>query len=447
MSRTLARSVLTSLAALAFVAPLAAVQAAPLSSDNASQVTAQNLQTSEAARNTLNTSALDNRLRDLVKDDVVGAVSAAHTTTGHWAYTAGDVANKHNNFLKAFATSRAASVTKPIVATLILQGVDDGRWTLDTKVNNITPGLLPGHDDVTLRMLLSHTSGLPDYLGMPEFEAGLLSGIEAIEDIQAVTSKKYTNTQLLEIGLSRTWRFTPGTKFNYSNSNYVALSEILERTHKKPLGQIAWGKIFAPLGMWRSSIPTTPRLDGAHLSSTMYQLDKTSQHTHFNPTIFSGAGALVSTPSDLNTFHKALATGKLISPKLVEEMRTPSGVNPVYGLGMFRVVDPCSSKENPTFLYGHDGAGFGEWAMSAGRPDGSGAFTTLWTGRRYDENWAGSPRAGFEAYFDIIAKTCATDETNQRSAAAAPQVHRDEFLKTLNDISQMRNLPTVAVGN
>lgn len=442
MTTSRTRSTIAAVALSAMLLPVSVAHAAP-TADAATTSTA-----STVAGSGLNTSDMDNRLKALVSGDVVGAASAAITPEGHWAYTAGDVANEHNNFMKSFATSRAASVTKTVVATLILQGVEQNRWTLDTKVSDLYPDLMPAQPNVTVRMLLNHTSGFPDYIGMPDFESGLLVGIETLDGLQEVTSKQYSHKDLLDIANSRKWRFEPGTAYDYSNSNYVALSEILERSHGKPLGNIAWGRIFAPLGMWRTSIPTTPTLHGAHLKTTMHELEVTKGHPQFNPTVFSGAGALVTTPNDINKFHQALGQGKLISKDLVSEMRTPSAHSKAYGMGTFRVVDPCSTKENPTFLYGHDGAGFGEWAMSMSRPDGSAAFTTLWAGRRYDKNWAAAPQAGFAAFFDLIAKTCTSSgpatTKSERSATTTANVQRTEFINTLTEMHSQRGLVKIS---
>ena len=106
---------------------------------------------------------------------------------------------------------RIASVTKPMVATLALQEVARGRWSLSTTVGSVLPGLLPGHDRITVEQLLSHRSGLPEYL--TPIIAGATSPQQAID----LVSVPRTDHELISYALAQPWAFEPGTAFGYSN--------------------------------------------------------------------------------------------------------------------------------------------------------------------------------------------------------------------------------------
>ena len=96
-----------------------------------------------------------------------GAIGVVATTSGpriRWSGAAGVRSLDTGRRARARDTARVGSVTKTMVATLALQEVQRSRWTLSTTVDDVLPGLLPGHGSLTLEQLLSHRSGLPDYL-------------------------------------------------------------------------------------------------------------------------------------------------------------------------------------------------------------------------------------------------------------------------------------------
>lgn len=94
----------------------------------------------------------------------VGTVAQVRGAQGSWSGAAGWADLGAGRRAEANDQFRAASNTKPMVAVLAMQEVEAGRWRLDTRVNDVLPGLLPrGYGRVTLRQLLSHTSGIPDF--------------------------------------------------------------------------------------------------------------------------------------------------------------------------------------------------------------------------------------------------------------------------------------------
>ncbi len=98
----------------------------------------------------------------MLDDGAVGAVARIDTPKGAREWSAGDQRMWSSLPANPEGAFRVASNTKVMVATLVMQQVDKGTWSLDTTVEEIAPGLLPGHEEVTLQQLLSPTSGMPE---------------------------------------------------------------------------------------------------------------------------------------------------------------------------------------------------------------------------------------------------------------------------------------------
>lgn len=375
---------------------------------------------------TMAKNTLDTHLQTMVDGGALGASAAIRQGDQVWMNTAGAVANPHMNITKGFATSRAASITKTVTAVLVLQEMERGTWTLDTQVGEVDPTLIPAHPEVTIRQLLSHTSGLPDYLGMPTMTDGLLQNAKDMDAIHAVATGEHSNKSLMQVANTSPWRFEPGTRFDYSNSNYVALSLLLEKVTGKSFRYLALTRVFGPVSMMRSDVPEQPGLQNSHLMGAMMAGDRVVMLPDFSPTLFGAAGNMTTNVMDLTTFQRALTSGRLISKESLALMQTPTPQGQVYGLGMFRIQDPCSSAENPKYLYGHDGAGFGEFSISLARPNGEESFSVLWTGRRYDDRWREAFSHGWVFLFDWLKSGCASTELDQ--VAGGHTVERDEFV-------------------
>ncbi|MEO8828006.1 serine hydrolase domain-containing protein [Lapillicoccus sp.] len=274
-------------------------------------------------------------------------------------------------------TARIGSVTKTMVATLVMQEVQAGRWTLQSTVADVLPGLLPGHGDVTLDELLSHRSGLPDFF------VPLLAGVTTGPHLLSVVDKRYRDRQLVATALTRPWLFPPGSSFSYSNTNYVILGLMLQKLNGTDLATLLKKRLFDRAGMDSATFQTTkPWSTPAHLSEYAvferpYNVDQT------NPSIFSSAGAVEATPKDLDKFYRALFNGRLLAPDLVREMAAPRSTTPLaYGLGIYAVGDPCPGPHGEQqALYGHDGATFGTLTLAFTSADGTRQAAISWTGR------------------------------------------------------------------
>ena len=241
------------------------------------------------------------------------------------------------------ARFRVGSITKTFVATVVLQLVEEGRLDLDRPVATWLPGVLPGGDGVTVRHLLNHTSGLPDFDEDPAWLGGYLTG------------RTTTPAALLAMALARPVTSSPGAGWSYSNTNYVVAGMLVEAVTGTTLEHQLRRRIFGPLGLGHTSFPSTGDIDGAHAhgyvppfaSPTGRLLDATS----LSPTWVWAAGAIVSTPRDVTRFYRALLAGELLGPAMLDAMLTTVPVEPGrrYGLGILSLESPCG------VVWGHDG--------------------------------------------------------------------------------------------
>jgi len=212
--------------------------------------------------------------------------------------------------LRPEARFRVGSVTKTFVATVVLQLVGEGRLTLDQPVQHWLPGLLRDGPTITVRELLNHTSGLFDYTADPTL----------FEDI--------------------------------AQNRVFQPAELDQR-------------IFEPLGLRDTSFPTaTARITGYHAHGYVPAPDGTLYDvTGINPSHAWAAGAIISSAADVSRFYQSLMEGRLLSPRLLREMKTTVPEDPAeptvrYGLGLERIQDPCG------VLWGHNGAIFGYQDMA-----------------------------------------------------------------------------------
>ncbi|MDJ1371203.1 serine hydrolase domain-containing protein [Gulosibacter molinativorax] len=233
---------------------------------------------------------------------------------------------------------RIASLSKPMIAAILLQLVEEGRVQLGDRIEDYLPGVVGGRE-VTVRQLLNHSSGLPDYVPtlMPEDPTQLSTRI--------VTP--VTNAELVENAQSQEWSFEPGTGFEYSNTNYIVITMLIEELTGSTLAEELAIRITEPLELTTTSLPdgTAMPENAAHgyITEGALSIDVTAQ----DASLWSGAGGVVSTVSDVNTFMRALLTGQVIAPELLGEMLVllPEG----YGLGVQSRTDQCPDAE-PVYL-------------------------------------------------------------------------------------------------
>ncbi|MFC1402056.1 MULTISPECIES: serine hydrolase [Streptacidiphilus] len=259
---------------------------------------------------------------------------------------------------------RIGSMTKMFVATVVLQLVAEHRVDLDAPIERYLPGLVRdnGNDgrDITVRQLLQHTSGLPDYVDY-------LSEDSILADPLA----HYSPRQLVSTALAHPRLFAPGTGWSYSNTDYVLAGLLIRAVTGHAYGQEIDRRIIKPLGLHDTSVPVDrSAIPGTHPHgyAEVTAADPVDV-TAFNPSVAFASGAMISSGADMDRFLGALLQGRLLPPAELRAMQTTTPTGDAsgsgYGLGLQSTPLPCGG-----VFWGHDGGIFGFETMSGATPDG-----------------------------------------------------------------------------
>jgi CubicO group peptidase (beta-lactamase class C family) len=214
---------------------------------------------------------------------------------------------------------RLGSITKQFTSMVIMQLVGEGKIKLDEKITTYLPDYRKDTGDkVTVRHLLTHTSGIPSYTSLPGFFANVSRNPFTVDAFV----KQYTSGDL---------EFEPGTKWSYDNSGYFLLGAIIEKVTGKSYADAVKERIFDPLGMkdsgydrWATVLPK--RATGYALTPNGYE-----NAPYLDMSIPYAAGSLYSTVDDLFKWDRALYTDKLLSNELKTAMFTPVLQNYAFG--------------------------------------------------------------------------------------------------------------------
>ena len=242
---------------------------------------------------------------------------------------------------------RAGSITKVFVATVVLQLVAEEKVQLDEPVSRHLPGLLPDGDRITVRMLLQHTSGLANYTDLLPTDA-------ASPTVEAYEKARYQHHEardLVALATAHPLRFQPGTKWEYSNTNYLVAGLLIQKITGRPYGEAVQRRIIEPLGLRGTSVPgDTVALPPPHAHGYVRIAGQVVNVTRLNPSVAGAAGEIVSTTADLDRFLDAVLDGELLPAAQLAEMKRTTAVSPQYGLGLMATPTSCG-----TTAYGHTG--------------------------------------------------------------------------------------------
>lgn len=246
--------------------------------------------------------------------------------------------------------ARIASNTKVFTATVVLQLVGEGLVGLDEPVETYLPGLVHGDgidgDVITVRQLLQHTSGIPNYTAFMD------------EDSFARRDVYVQQRDHVETALAHPALFAPGADWAYSNTNYTLLGMIIEEVTQRPVGEQITERIIEPLGLEQTYVPWPGEreLRGEHPRGYHPDADgELADLTELDPSWAGAAGDVVSTPSELLEFFTALVGGELLRPQELEAMQQLVDMpeeypGDGYGLGLIRTTLSCG-----VVLWGHGG--------------------------------------------------------------------------------------------
>ncbi|MDV3457890.1 serine hydrolase [Sphingomonas sp. HF-S4] len=236
---------------------------------------------------------------------------------------------------------RLGSVSKQFTAAAILILQERGKLSLDAPVKTWLTDAPAAWDKVTIRHLLSHTAGIPNFTGFDDYEKTktLPATLESL-------TARFRDKPL---------EFQPGEKFAYSNSGYILLTTIVEKASGQPYATFVADQLFKPLGMadsgYDNRATVLPRRASGYTPSPRGVVNT----DYIDMTIPQGAGALYSTTHDLLKWTNGLFGGKLLKPTSLQAMTTP--VKDDYGLGLF------IAKTNGGTVINHGGGieGFNTW--------------------------------------------------------------------------------------
>jgi D-alanyl-D-alanine carboxypeptidase len=365
------RAMVSALAVATAVAVLAVVTAGPMSARGGTGTRAQ----------------LERLAKELVDAGAPGVIVRVDDGHGRPVEIAEQAPwTRSDHPLDAGDEFRMASNTKTMMATIVLQLVAEGRLALTDPVEKWLPGTVPGGKAITLRMLLNHTAGLFDYTEDPAVRPSILGK----------DHRRWTSAELLAIGVKHDPLFAPGTKWSYSNTNYIAIGAVLERVTGASLADLVRDRIARPLHLTHTYYATDPTWRGDHVHG--YEPDAEhmpsgvppefrdfagARHdghvdvSDIDPNYGGAAGAVVSSAGDWSRFYTALMSGGLLPAAQLAQLRTtvpqdpeqPDG--PGYGLGIQTGAVPCGT------IWGHDGGIPGYLSSNATDRTGSRTATML----------------------------------------------------------------------
>jgi D-alanyl-D-alanine carboxypeptidase len=280
--------------------------------------------------------------------DVPATVLGVSNSDGIWVGTSGTPERGGTNGITRNAGFRVASITKVFVAVIVLQLVEERRLALDDLVAHYLPDGAFG--SVTIRQLLNHTSGIPDYSMSDEFNAGLIKHRE----------RRWTAVELLALVKDKEPDFAPGTDYAYSNTDYILLGEVIQKVSGRSWAQEVRRRILDPLNLDSTYIagaePAREAVVPGYFDSDNDGDVENVESGGPWPALESSegpAGAIVSNASDLVTFGEALFRGRLVQDSTLHAMVTEGPYHPRfsnYGLGL-EIMRP----DYRTTIWGHGG--------------------------------------------------------------------------------------------
>jgi CubicO group peptidase (beta-lactamase class C family) len=277
------------------------------------------------AGSALRADPIDDYVRAELARQKIPGVAVVVTRAGTIVKAAGyGFANlEHQVPVKPETVFQSGSTAKQFAAALAMLLVEDGKLVLDRPVKTYLPDVPPAWDAITVRHLLTHTSGIPDY-GDAEFDL----------------RRDYTDEERLKIIYAMKLEYPAGLRWSYSNTGYVTLGILLSRVGGAFYGDQLAQRIFTPLGMSTSRILSEADVIPNRAAGYRLDGDEIKNQEWVSPSNNTTAdGAIYWTVLDLAKWADAQRRGALLTPASWREMTTPvrlqSGKSFPYGFGLF----------------------------------------------------------------------------------------------------------------
>lgn len=218
---------------------------------------------------------------------------------------------------------RIGSVTKRFTAALIVQAIAAGNLSLDATLDTFVPDFPLQGKKVTIRHLLNHTSGIPNYTDVGK-------------EWEKVQPLELSHAELLALVAGKPFDFEPGTDWRYDNTGYYLLGMVLEKVHGKPYAKCI-DELCASIGLTRTRHDSNRELIRNRAQGYGVENGKTVNDEPLGMNQPGAAGALLSTGGDLVRWSMALAGGKVVDAASYTQMTTPpqiDGKDTHYGFGL-----------------------------------------------------------------------------------------------------------------
>lgn len=234
------------------------------------------------------------------------------------------LANREWNIPNTTSTKfMIGSVSKPLTAALVLVQVQKGLISLNKTIADYLPEFKnKPAANITIKQLLSHTSGMPNYDIIKDF-------------FPRISRQNFTREEYVKIFMDSALAFEPGTRYAYSSWGYFTLGYIMERTTGKPYAQLMQEDIFSKLHMNNSGSYQHQQIVPNRATGYDYSFGGFGSADFRDQSNTMGTGDLYSTVEDLFKFHLAITNHTLLNKQLTDEMLIPGMPPAKYGYGWF----------------------------------------------------------------------------------------------------------------
>lgn len=214
---------------------------------------------------------------------------------------------------------RIGSITKQFTATAILQLQEAGKLSIDDPISKYYKDSPPAWSKITLRHLLTHTSGIPSYTALPGF-------------FDKEAREPHTPEQLIRLTRDKPLEFEPGSSWAYDNSGYILLGYVIEKVSGQRYADYIQQHIFAPLGMTSSGYDDSGRIIPGRAAGYDRGPDGLQNAAFLDMSVPYAAGSLYSTVDDLLKWDQAMYAATLLKPESLKAMATAYTHD--YGFGL-----------------------------------------------------------------------------------------------------------------
>lgn len=278
------------------------------------------------------TSTTKTKLLRMIPKDYSGAISIRQGGEAfiEKAYGYADRANRRKNRLDTLFVT--ASAGKAFTATGILKLIEQGKLSLESRIGDLLDFDLKQIDpDITVRQLLTHTSGIPDYFD--ESKGGEYADV--FRDVPCYAIR--ANRDFIPLFIDLPMMYPRGEKFQYNNTGYIVLALIIEAVTGLPFDQYLTLEVFTPCGMEHTRYCEYDRLPANCANVYMYDSERGDFYTNIYSSTAKGTGdgGAFTTLADVERFWRGLYGGKLISRDLLSQMAAPQVPENCYGYGLW----------------------------------------------------------------------------------------------------------------